>query len=316
MRVLVTGGAGFLGQHVCRLLGEGGHEAVSLDLKPSLAASLSIEGSVLDEASFEAAGKVDAVIHAAALTHLWRRDVRDFRRVNLGGTVQAARHAARHDARFVYVSSYTVHGGKGLPPVVAEDDLPRPGTLFGPYAQSKRAAETALRELLPKAVVVRPSALIGPGGGAETPPMRMLGAIARGELPGTMKGRIDVADVRDVAAGVVSALLKGGEARDYLLTGHDLTLAAFSQKVAKAAGQKPPKILAPPAAALMAAHVEELIGKLTGREPQAVTAGVRMAALSSCFSPARAEAELGYRRRPLGESITDALASLGHSAEA
>jgi dihydroflavonol-4-reductase len=314
--VLVTGGAGFLGGHLCRLLRGAGHESVSLDLRASSEADRSVEGSVLDGASFERAGAADAVVHAAALTKLWSRDPKAFERVNLGGAVLAARHAEAHRAQLLYVSSYTVHGGSGLPPVVTEDDLPEPDTLFGPYARSKRAAEEAVRAIMRDAVILRPSALIGPSGGRGTPPMQMLAAIAGNELPGTMRGRIDAADVRDVAAGVLAALAEEARGRDYLLTGHDVFLPDFTRMVAEYAEVAAPKLSVPPSAALLAARAEELLGRLTGRQPQAVTAGVRMAALTSRFSPARAEAELGYRRRPMGESIKDALAWLSHSAEA
>jgi dihydroflavonol-4-reductase len=59
--------------------------------------------------------------------------------------------------------------------------------------------------------------------------------------------------------------------------------------------------------ALPVAHVAELIARLTGHEPLATVDGVRMAKYRMFYSSAKAERELGYRARPYGEALAEAV---------
>lgn len=148
--VLVTGGAGFIGAHVCRrLVAEGVARVVVLDdLSSGLATNLDgvhgvelVPGSVLDEPLVERlVADTGAVVHLAAVPAVARslEDPRRSHDVNVTGTVvvlDAARRAG--DRHVVVASSSSVYGaGVRLP---ADEDLPtRP---VSPYAAGKLAAE-------------------------------------------------------------------------------------------------------------------------------------------------------------------------------
>ncbi|GGY46243.1 NAD-dependent epimerase/dehydratase family protein [Parvularcula lutaonensis] len=312
-RILVTGGAGFLGRHLCRMIHERGDAAVCLDLHAEEGAPwLSIRGSVIEPSAWETVGKVDAVIHGAAITDLWRKDPSDFDRINRGGAEMAALFAKQHDAPLLLVSSYTVLMGRGTRSETLIDgvSLPPPLDLIGAYPTSKRAGEKAALAAWPQTVIVRPTAPIGPGDLTLTPPMKMTRDVAAGKLPGVMAGRINIVDIRDVAAATFAALDRGKPGKAYLLSGEDLTLRQYAQKVAAEARVDPPALTVPPIVARAAARIEAMACKLTGQPPTAPADGVDLAALPVRFDNRLAREELGFAPRATEEAIRDAVAFL------
>ena len=139
-RYLVTGGAGFIGSHLCDALLGDGHAVVVLDdlstgkrgnLDPR--ASLSL-GDVADPHAVRmAAAGVDGVFHLAAIASVERgnQDWPGTHRINQGGTV-AVLDAARALGRVpvVYASSAAIYGDAG-DAVAREDRMPAPLTAYG-----------------------------------------------------------------------------------------------------------------------------------------------------------------------------------------
>ena len=154
MRVLVTGGAGFIGANLCRSLAaaEGFERVVALDdLSTGLAGNLAgvagvelVEGSILDQALLdELVSGADAVVHLAARPSVPRSiaDPVATYRANTEGTVSVLEAIRRSDPadrpHLIVSSSSSVYGANpGLPK--REDMVPRP---LSPYAASKLAAE-------------------------------------------------------------------------------------------------------------------------------------------------------------------------------
>jgi UDP-glucose 4-epimerase len=151
VRVLVTGGAGFIGSNLCRRLTSGSVPSVAGvvvidDLSTGYAANLDgvdvefIEGSILDaDALDRASAGVDAIVHLAALGSV-PRSVADpvaSHLANAGGTVAVLEAARRRAAHVVVASSSSVYGA--TPTLPKREDLPtRP---LSPYAASKLATE-------------------------------------------------------------------------------------------------------------------------------------------------------------------------------
>lgn len=169
MKVLVTGGSGFLGSHVAEQLSAAGHSVIALVRKSSNRKFLSTlpnltfaEGSVEDRASVDrAVADVDAIVHSAGLVKA--RTEEEFFECNTRGTVnllEAAHAHAPRLSRFVHISSLEACGpsldGRPVP-----FDQERPVTAYG---RSKLAAEKevlARKEKLP-VVILRPAAIYGP----------------------------------------------------------------------------------------------------------------------------------------------------------
>lgn len=169
MKVLVTGGSGFLGSHVAEQLAQAGHTVRALVRKSSNRKFLSTlpgiefaEGTVEDKKSIdEAIRGVDAVVHSAGLVKA--RGESEFFACNTQGTINLLEAAIEHAPglkRFVHVSTLEACGpsldGRPVPA-----DQERPVTAYG---RSKLAAEKACierRDALP-VVILRPAAIYGP----------------------------------------------------------------------------------------------------------------------------------------------------------
>jgi UDP-glucose 4-epimerase len=179
-RVVVTGGAGFVGSRIAARLVASGAEVVVLDdfstgSRANLADMPSvqiIEGSVLDAELLRSALEgSDIVIHAAARNIvLSTRNPRDDFEVNIGGTLNvllAARELRLN--RVVYTSSASIYGNPRYLPI-SEDD---PVNLLSPYAVSKYAGEGYCHAFYESydlsTSVVRYSNVFGPGQSSDNP---------------------------------------------------------------------------------------------------------------------------------------------------
>ncbi len=156
MKVLVTGGAGFVGSAIVRALLAAGHTVRVLERKPGQAAQAGLEGvdavqgDMTDAASLRrAVDGQDAVVHLAAII---TGKPEDFERVMEQGTrdlVTAAKEAGAQ--RFVLVSALGV--------TEETKDLV-------PYYRAKWAMEQTVKESGLEHVIFRPSFVFGPGGAA------------------------------------------------------------------------------------------------------------------------------------------------------
>jgi len=172
MKILVTGGCGFLGSHVADALTERNHEVVLFDLKPSEyrhGSQKNIVGSILDMEAFGDAMKgIDVVYHLAAIADLddaikWPLKTVE---VNILGTANALELARINKVkRFVYSSSiyvYSDHGSfyrtsKRAAELLIEDyrnnyslsyTILRFGSLYGPRADDNNTVFRLLKQAL------------------------------------------------------------------------------------------------------------------------------------------------------------------------
>ena len=149
MKVVVTGGAGFIGANVCRALLAAGHEVVALDdLSTGDPGNLAgteaalVEGSILDPATLDSVlAGAGSVVHLAARPSVPRSiaDPMASHRVNATGTMEVLEAVRRNgEPHLVVASSSSVYGSNpGMPKT--EDLVPMP---MSPYAASKLATES------------------------------------------------------------------------------------------------------------------------------------------------------------------------------
>ncbi|MEM9726932.1 MAG: NAD-dependent epimerase, partial [Pseudomonadota bacterium] len=175
-------------------------------------------------------------------------------------------------------------------------------------------AVAAAREGLGVSILL-PTAPIGPGDTRPTPPGALLRDLAAGRLPALLDSVINLVDVRQVADAAMTALDRGAPGRRYLLAGEDVTLHDLARRVAKLCGARAPRFTAPAAAALLAAHAEQLYARLSKRPPTAPLTGVRIAMRRRRFSAARARAELDFAPGTIDAALADALREIAPLCE-
>jgi nucleoside-diphosphate-sugar epimerase len=164
-RVLVTGGAGFLGINLCRYLLARGHSVRTLDIAPfdypERARVDVIDGDIRDAATVARAMRgVEIVVHcAAALPLASPGDI--FSTAVLGTRLLLEHAVANSVSRFIFISSTAVYGIPDHHPLVETDPLRG----VGPYGESKIQAEALCRrdEWGPLCVsILRPKSFVGP----------------------------------------------------------------------------------------------------------------------------------------------------------
>jgi dihydroflavonol-4-reductase len=211
MRVLVTGGTGFIGIHLVAALVARGWQVRCLVRETSNRRPLAaygveyVVGSLSDRAALQhAVQDVHYLFHLAGVTKA--RVTSDYDSVNHGGTqalLEACIKSSTTLQAFVYISSIAAAGPSTTGQAVTENDEPQP---VGPYGQSKLYAEKAVlatRDRLP-VIILRPSAIYGP---YDTDFLPLFRAVKRGWLPtiGRETLHVDMCFVGDLVRGILAA---------------------------------------------------------------------------------------------------------------
>ena len=251
MKVLVTGGNGFVGRATAsRLQGKPGLTVVravrsaraTLDpLAPAV-----VVGDLDGQTDWSGLlSGVDAVVHTAARVHVMKDAASDplaeFRRVNVQGTLHLARQAAQAGVRrFVFISSIKVNGEVTRPghPFTAQD-LPAPVDAYG---LSKQEAEAGLRDIAHQTgmevVILRPPLIYGPGVKANF--AALMRAVQLGwPLPlGAVPNQRSLVGLDNLVDLIAVCLLHPRAANQTFLVsdGHDLSTSELVQGLARAAG--------------------------------------------------------------------------------
>lgn len=188
-----------------------------------------------------------------------------------------------------------------------------PEKVIGTYKQSKYQAEQAVLALVQDegvpAVIVNPTAPVGPRDVKPTPTGRMIRDAAAGRMPAYVDTGLNVVHVDDVAEGHALALERGRIGERYILGGEDLDMPALLALVDDAAGRRPQRrVRLPHGALLPVALAAEGMARAFGIEPMVTREMLAMARKRMFFSSAKASGELGYAPRPAREAVTDAVA--------
>ena len=329
MKILLTGGTGFLGRALVRELAP--RHALRLLVRPRAARQPLPEGvevasgDVTDAASLRAAMPgCDAVLHAAALVKIMA-PAREFERVNVGGlanVLAAARAAAV--GRLLYVSSFIAlgpsEGGPGG--VLDESAQPGDGRWINDYQRTKTLADRAARAAIAEGVALRvvyPGVIYGPGELTEgNIIVRHILDLAHRRLPallGRAERRWNYAYVDDVARGVALALEQGRDGGRFILGGENVASADFYRLIGEQAGIAIPKRRMPDWLASASGAAMKLGARLTGGVPRLTPDLVEIYRHDWAYSSACAEKELGYRPRSFADGLRPTLAWLKETPE-
>jgi len=316
--VLVTGGSGFIGQHLVATLVASGRQTRVLDLRPpgrAVANAQYIKGSVLDHKLVDQALEgVDEVYHLAGLPGMWVAHKDDFHAVNCRGTevvISAARK--RGVTRLLHCSTESIlfhsSGQAGVEDMLlTADDMP------GPYTRSKLLAERLAMEAAASGfpvVIGSPTMPIGPHDHNLTPPTAMLRRFLGKRVQFYLDFVLNLVDVRDVAAGLVLAMERGKIGQRYILGGESIPLGKLLEYVATITGKDSLRVPVPGRfAEAIAAILEFMADHVTRTPPSATAEAVRIALRSTALSTERAQRELGYAPRPIESALRETITYL------
>jgi dihydroflavonol-4-reductase len=317
---LLTGATGFVGSAVARVLAARRHRLRLLVRPTSDRRNLAgidaelVLGDLTDATSLaRAVAGCRYVVHVAADYRFWVPDPEAMLRANVEGTVAVMRAAqAAGVERIVHCSSVAALGwtDDGTP---ADETTPtNEADFIGTYKRSKFLAERAVMDLVRQgglpAVVVNPSAPVGPRDIKPTPTGKMIRDAAAGRVPAYIDTGLNMVHVDDVAEGHALALERGQIGERYVLGGENLLLKDILALVADVVDRRPPKIEVPEALLWPAAWLMEGLARLTGIPPMMTRDHIKMARHKMFYSSAKAMRELGYAPRPLRAAIEDAVA--------
>lgn len=318
MKVLITGGAGFLGQklarallareHAVRLLvrGERGRKTVA-DLPVEV-----VDGDLGDEASLEAAcAGQEILFHTAGVISYNPKKNDLMYRTNVLGTKNIAQAALRQGVkRMIHTSSTAAIGINTDPSVLMDENTPfNARHLKLAYFDTKYDAEQELLEFVGKgldAVIVNPGSLMG-AGDTRRYEQAYPGIIYKKNPRFLLHGGINYVDIDDVVAGHILAMEKGRKGERYLLGGENLSFAQLIQRTNMIIGRKAPTLYVPRSfmgAAASVLKVAQWLGADIHMTPELVK---QMCNWYLFVDSSKAKRELGYNPKSIDNAIRDTI---------
>jgi dihydroflavonol-4-reductase len=272
-----------------------------------------VAGEVGNPAALTAAFEgVEIVFHTAARISITRGDARDTADVNIGGTrnvIEACRKAGVR--RLVHFSSIEALDPLPLETPMNEDRGWVSGTSGSPYALSKAMAEAEVKRAASEgmdAVILNPTAIVGPYDAKPSLLGRAIVAFARGRIPFLVDGGFDWVDVRDVVDSALQAAFRGTPGSRYILGGRWASMAELAALACEATGARPPRITCPFPLAQAWAPVSSAFCRVTGRQPLFTAYTLRVLRGNRNTSHERAAKDLGHAPRDLRDTVRDTCA--------
>lgn len=314
--ILVTGGTGFIGSYLIRLLVKNGYRVRALrranspmDLVQEVAGQVEwVEADVTDIVGLEDAfAGVTHVCHCAAMVSFHPRDVRRMMDINVEGTANIVNLCLHFGVqKLVYVSSIAAFGRSKERPNLDENSKWIQSKGNSQYAISKYQSEQEVwrgdAEGLPVAIV-NPSVVLG-SGFWNVGSGRIFKQLYDG-LKFWSIGNTGFVDVRDVAQFMLLLLENDIRGERYILNAQNMSFRDLFFTAADAIGAKRPFIKVTPLLAQVAWRVEWLKEKITGAEP-VVTRESATASVSSYYYDNTKSLTLpGFSYRPIEQTVRE-----------
>jgi nucleoside-diphosphate-sugar epimerase len=327
VKVLLTGGSGYVGAFTVKQLLASGHEPrVLVRSRERLAAKLAtlgidagdldvVIGDMTDAASVTAAAKgTDAAIHAAAAVGaLNRADADRALEQNVAGTrnvLDAALDAGCDPV--IHVSSVLAVFTPDVPVVTA--DLPPATSARNPYTRSKALAEELARE---HQAAGRPVVTIYPGGVTGPSAGDSYGELAEGFVSMlktgmlvTGDGLIGVIDVRDLALAIVAMLEPGRGPRRFMLGGDVVSLTELGGIIRGLTGRRFPVVPTPGVIFRGLGHVSDAVRRVIPFETVFTAEAMQTLTLMRPTDDSAVHDELGVHYRDTAETVETSLRAL------
>jgi dihydroflavonol-4-reductase len=175
-----------------------------------------------------------------------------------------------------------------------------------PYDRSKAAGERLVREAAARgldAIVLNPTAVLGPHDYGPSAMGQVLLDLYHGRLPALIDGGFDWVDVRDVVAGALAAADRAPPGARYLLGGERRSVRELATLCTRVTGRPSPRLTSPMWLARIGAPFATAAARLRGSRPLFTSASLHALRNHRLVSHDKAVRELGYRARPLEETV-------------
>lgn len=271
-----------------------------------------VKGDVRDlDSLIKAFNDAEYVYHLAGIVSISSGMEKIINEINVQGTKNVIEACISNKVkRLVYVSS--IHAFTEPPhgtPILETKDFD-PNKVVGYYGKSKAEATIEVLKAIDKgfdAVIVHPTGVIGPYEFKLSNTGQVIWDFLNKRLFAYIEGAYDFVDVRDVAIGIVEACKKGQKGENYILSGEQITVEDMLKILEEETGIKAPKTKIPLWLAKLTAPLSELYYKLINQKPIFTSYSITTLISNSLTSCEKASDELGYKARPIRESIRDTI---------
>ena len=314
---LVTGGTGFLGSHLVRLLVEEGVKPLRV-LSTSAPAWLEesgievVEGSITSpETAAKAVEGVAEVYHLAGRVSRGPDDAHLMYKLHVDGTrvlCEAARAAGVKSIVLASTSGTVAVTEDG--DIVPDEDWPTPLDIISrwPYYASKLYQERVALEGFGgdgrRLVMLNPSLLLGPGDERLSSTKVVLDFLSR-KIPTVPKGGLSFVDARDAAAAFVAAMRNGRHGERYLLGSANWTFDRFFKRLERITKVPAPFVSLPSKLAVAGARGISSLFKQWKLAPPVEPSEIEMAEYFWYLDSSKAERELSFTPRDPQETLLD-----------
>ncbi|MFN8383336.1 MAG: NAD-dependent epimerase/dehydratase family protein [Anaerolineales bacterium] len=314
---LVTGATGHIGNVLVRKLLERGEKVRALILPGESRESISglkfeaFEGDILNmDSVFKSMQGIKGIFHLAGIISIMPGPNPFVRKVNVEGTKNIL-HAASEKKikKLIYTSS--IHAIQRVEDGVIDESVPY--DMNNPYGAYDRSKAEATLEVLNaarsglEAVVACPTGVIGPYDFRGS----MMGAVIHDAAVAKptlyVDGAYDFVDVRDVADGLIAAAENGKRGESYILSGQKITVRYLLETVREITGKHFFQMKIPFDLAKFAAMFTPTYYRFAKETPRFTPYSLEVLQSNSNISHAKATRELGYKPRPIFDSIRDAV---------
>ncbi|KFF41353.1 MAG: hopanoid-associated sugar epimerase [Candidatus Atelocyanobacterium thalassa isolate SIO64986] len=317
IKVFVTGGTGFVGANLVRLLIQKNYQVRVLARNYSNLNNLKnldvdiVFGDLNDTNLAEKMRGYKILFHVAAYYSLYQIDKNQLYNSNVLGTRSILKAAKQANVeRIIYTSSVAAIGVKETGEIVNENYQAPVDKIIGHYKKSKYWAEQEVYRAIKDGqdiVLLNPSTPIGPFDIKPTPTGEIILRFLRRKMPAYVNTGLNLIDVRDVAHGHILALEKGKTGQRYILGNKNLSLKALLDELSLLTGLRAPERTLPIWLPLTFAWMEEYVLSPLGKKPGIPLDGVRMSKKPMYYDSSKAINELNISYRPIRDSLQDAI---------